>query len=194
MAEEVFYRALPTPFFPFFSAACVQRQPCGTLGQTENGVVSAHWGYAVGDFHTLLDGEPYLPEKTWPDNRTRCRAAGIPDDVAYRSQWQMALEQYRRAVRHGVRFAWLTFDEGYGGKPPFLRELEACGQNCAAELPVRFRGWTVEPAVLPRALPQDRRAGRRRKFPRLKVKHTPACEVRNLLKYSPIVRRVAWVA
>jgi SRSO17 transposase len=174
--------------------ACVQRQHCGAVGKTENCVVSVHLGYAVGDFHTLLDGEPYLPEETWHNNRPRCRAAGIPDEVVYRSKWQMALEQYRRAVSHGVRFAWLTFDEGYGGKPPFLRELDGCGQNYVAEIPVSFVGWTVPPAVLQRALPRDRRRGCPRKFPRLKVKHTPACEVRDLLKYSPIVRRVAWVA
>jgi len=174
--------------------ACVQRQHCGTVGKTENCVVSVHLGYAVGDFHTLLDGEPYLPEETWHNNRTRCRAAGIPDEVVYRSKWQMALEQYRRAVSTGVRFAWLTFDEGYGGKPPFLRELDACGQNYVAEIPVSFVGWTVPPEVLQRELPRDRRQGRPRKFPRLKVKHTPACEVRDLLKYSPIVGREPWVA
>jgi len=174
--------------------ACVQRQHCGAVGKTENCVVSVHLGYAGGDFHTLLDGEPYLPEETWHHNRARCRSAGIPDDVVYRPKWQMALEQYRRAVGNGVRFAWLTFDEGYGGKPAFLRELDACGQNYVAEIPVSFVGWTVPPPVLQRQLPRDRRLGRPRKFPRLKVKHTPACEVRDLLKYSPLVRQVEWVA
>jgi len=174
--------------------ACVQRQHCGAAGKTENCVVSVHLGYAAGDFHTLLDGEPYLPEETWHNHRTRCRAAGIPDEVVYRSKWQMALQQYRRAVGHGVRFAWLTFDEGYGGKPPFLRELDACGQNYVAELPASFVGWTVPPQVLHRQLPRDKRLGRPRRFPRLKVKHTPSCAVRDLLKYSPILRRVAWQA
>lgn len=172
--------------------ACVQRQHCGAVGKKENCVVSVHLGYAAGDFHTLLDGEPYLPQETWHHNRTRCRAAGIPDDVVYRPKWQMALEQYHRAVCNGVRFAWLTFDEGYGGKPPFLRTLDACGQNYVAEIPVSFVGWTVPPEVLHRQLPHDKRLGRPRRFPRLKVKHTPACEVRDLLKYSPILRRVPW--
>jgi SRSO17 transposase len=106
----------------------------------------------------------------------------------------MALTQYRRAVGNGVRFAWLTFDEGYGGKPPFLRELDACGQNYIGEIPVSFVGWTVPPEVLYRQLPCDQRMGRPRKYPRLKVRHTPACEVRDLLKYSPILRRTPWVA
>ncbi len=174
--------------------ACVQRQHCGAAGKTENCVVSVHLGYAVDDFHTLLDGEPYLPEETWHHDRVRCRAAGIPDEVVYRSKWQMALTQYRRAVSNGVRFAWLTFDEGYGGKPPFLRELDGCGQNYVGEIPVSFVGWTVPPEVLQRRLPRDKRMGRPRKFPRLKVRHTPACEVRDILKSSPILRRVPWVA
>jgi len=35
------------------------------------------------------------------------------------------LEQYDRAMVQGLRFDWLTFDEGYGGKPESLRELSA---------------------------------------------------------------------
>ncbi len=31
-----------------------------------------------------------------------------------------------------------------------------------------------------------------RRLPRLKVKHTPAGEVRDLLKHSPLVRRIPW--
>ena len=73
--------------------------------------------------------------------------------MVYRAKWQIALEQYRRAVANGVRFAWLTFDEGYGSKPPFLRELDALGQNYVAEVPVSFHVWTKRPAVLYRDPP-----------------------------------------
>lgn len=179
--------------------ACVQRQHCGSLGKLENCVVSVHLGYAAGDFHTLLDGELYLPEQTWDHDRARCRAAGIPDDVVYRPKWRIALEQVRRALGNGVRFTWWTFDEGYGGKPAFLRELAALGQNYVAEIPVSFVGWTVPPPVLYRDHGRERVSargqtvmGRPRRLPRLKVKHTPACEVRDLLKHSPILRRTAW--
>ena len=179
--------------------ACVQRQHCGAVGKLENCVVSVHLGYAADDFHTLLDGELFLPEETWHNNRVRCRAAGIPDDVVYRPKWKIALEQVRRALGNGVRFSWLTFDEGYGSKPAFLRELAGLGQNYVAELPVSFVGWTVPPAVLYRDHARDKALargvtvmGRPRRLPRLKVKHTPACQVRDLLAYSPIVRRIRW--
>jgi SRSO17 transposase len=179
--------------------ACVQRQHCGCLGKLENCVVSVHLGYVAGDFHTLLDGELFLPEETWHADRGRCRAAGIPDDVVYRPKWQIALEQVRRALGNGVRFSWLTFDEGYGGKPVFLRELAALGQNYVAEIPVSFVGWTVPPPVLYRDHARDKACavstpprGRPRRLPRLKVKRTPACEVRDLLKHSPRLRRIPW--
>jgi len=179
--------------------ACAQRQHCGCLGKLENCVVSVHLGYAAGDFHTLLDGTLFLPEESWHPNRARCRAAGIPDEVVYRPKWKIALEQVRRALGNGVRFAWLTFDEGYGAKPAFLRELADLGQNYVAEIPVSFVGWTVPPPVLYRDHARDKaRArgaavmGRPRRLPRLKVKHTAACEVRDLLKHSPLVRRIPW--
>jgi len=173
--------------------ACVQRQYCGSLGKKDNCVVTVHLGYAAGDFHTLLDGDLYLPEKTWDQDRVRCREAGIPDDVVYRPKWRIALEQVQRALGNGVRFSWLTFDEYYGGKPPFLRALDGLGQNYVAEIPVNVVGWTKPPALLYRDHARDKRGRRGRRKPRLKVRNTPAVEVRNILTYSPVLRAVPWV-
>jgi SRSO17 transposase len=172
--------------------ACVQRQHCGARGKMDNCVVSVHLGYAAGDFHTLLDGEPYLPKETWHEDRARCRAAGIPDDVVYRSKWEIALGQIQRALGNGVRFSWLTFDEDYGGKPPFLRALDGLGQNYVAEVPANFVGWTRPPEVLYREHRPHKGKGRQRKLPRLKIRNTPAAEVREILKHSPILRAIPW--
>jgi SRSO17 transposase len=172
--------------------ACVQRQHCGAAGKLDNCVVSVHLGYAAGDFHTLLDGELFLPEGKWHDDRDRCREAGIPDDVVYRSKWQIALGQIERALANGVRFTWLTFDEGYGGKPPFLRELDGLGQHYVAEIPVSFVGWTKPPELLYRDHARDKRSGRPRKRPRLKVRNTAPAEVREILRHSPILRKAPW--
>jgi SRSO17 transposase len=172
--------------------ACVQRQYCGSRGKTENCVVSVHLGYVAGDFHTLLDGELFLPEKTWAPDRARCRAAGIPDDVVYRPKWEIALGQVEWALGNGIRFSWLTFDEGYGGKPPFLRALDRLGQNYVGEIPGNFVGWTRPPEVLYREHTRNKGPGHPRKLPRLKVRNTPAAEVREILKHSPILRKVPW--
>jgi len=171
--------------------ACVQKQYCGSLGKLENCVATVHLGYAADDFHTLLDGELFVPE-AWAADAARRQRAGIPEEVTYRPKWEIAAGQIRRALGNGVRFAWLTFDEGYGGKPPFLREIDALGQQYVAEIPRSFVGWTVEPEVLHRAHHRDKQVGRSRRFPRLKVRNTPAAEVCEILKHSSILRKQSW--
>jgi SRSO17 transposase len=168
----------------------VQRQWCGTVGKKENCIVTVHLGYATGDFHCLLDGELFLPE-SWSQDRARCRAAGIPDEMVYRPKWQIALELYDRARHHGVSFEWLTFDEGYGGKPGFLQSLNARTQLFVAEVPVTFAGWMTPPRVTAR--PYRRGTGRPRKTPRLVRGSRPAIGVRDMLKYSPQLRDQPWV-
>src|SRR5262245_12450459 len=124
----------------------VKRQYCGATGKVDNCVITVHLGYAAGDFHRLLDSELYLP-RDWDADRSRCRQAGIPDERTYRPKWEIALELYDRAVAHGVRFAWLTFDEGYGGKPGLLRGLRQRRQRYVAEVPCTFSGWLELPAL-----------------------------------------------
>ncbi len=118
--------------------ACVQRQRCGAAGKKENCVVSVHLGFATPSLHTLLDGELFLPEHTWHEDRDRCREAGVPDRVVYRTKLAIAMEQYRRAVANGIRFRWMTFDEFYGRSAAFLREFDAAGQDYVAEAPTNF--------------------------------------------------------
>ena len=114
-----------------------QRQYLGCVGKTDNGVVTVHLGVARGGYKTLLDADLFVPE-SWAADRDRCRAADIPDDVGYQPKWELALDQVRRAGTNGVRFDWLTFDEGYGSKPGFLAGLEADGRVYVGEVPRTF--------------------------------------------------------
>jgi len=174
--------------------ACVQRQYCGAAGKIDNCVVSVHLAYATPDFHTLLDGELYLPQQTWHDDRARCAQAAIPEDLAYRTKHQIALAQYRRAVGNGVRFAWMTFDEFYGRNTGFLREFDTMGQNYVAEVPVDFHVWTRCPQVLHRRHGRELNPpGRPGKYPRLKVKNNPTASVEQVLGHSPRLREQPWI-
>ena len=143
----------------------MQRQWRGSVGKQENGIVTVHLAYARDDFHCLLDGELFLPE-SWSGDRARCREAGIPEEMTYRPKWKIALELYDRAIKNGLKFDWLTFDQGYGGKPELLRELSARGQRFVAETPRNFMGWIKPPRVIDRPFHKHGR-GRGRKTPRL---------------------------
>ena len=115
----------------------VQRQYLGCVGKVDNGIVTVHIGIAKGRFATLLDADLYLP-KSWSEDRPRCRAAGIPDDVKHRTKWRLAVDQWLRCRGNGVSFDWLVFDEGYGAAVPFLKFLNLVDQRFVAEVPVNF--------------------------------------------------------
>jgi SRSO17 transposase len=168
----------------------VQRQWCGATGKQDNCVTTVHLGYAVDDFHCLLDSELFLPE-SWAEDRPRCRKAHIPDEMAYRPKWQIALELYDHARSNGVSFRYLTFDEGYGGKPEFLRQLDAREQVYVAETPRTFTGWLNAPYVTDR--PYRRRGrGRGRAVPRLGAGSAAAQSVEHHLNSTPELRDQAW--
>jgi SRSO17 transposase len=172
--------------------ACVQRQWNGNRGKVDNCVVSVHLGYTVGRFHSLLDGDLFLP-KSWANDWERRERAGIPDDVTHRSKPQIALAQIQRALRNGIRVAAWTFDEHYGQSYAFLDGLDALGQTYVAEVPCNFHGWAVAPRILYRATPQEmRKKGRKRRYPRLAKTAAKASEVRNLLNHSPSFASQPW--
>ena len=121
----------------------VQRQHCGATGKTDNCVVTVHLGYVAGDFHALLDGELYLP-RSWHEDRDRCRAAGIPDEVVYQPKWRIALEQIEGAVRRGVSLKWLCADEFYGRSYEFRLGVAERGLTYVVEVPCNLQGWTAK--------------------------------------------------
>ena len=146
----------------------VQRQYCGELGKVENCIVTVHTGLARGRFKTLFDADLFLPE-SWGQDRDRCRRAAVPDDVAYRPKWQIALGQLDRALANGIRFDWFTFDEGYGDKPGYLDGLQSRPVRYVGEVPKSFRCFGARP-----------RRGRR------------ASRADDLVRHSPLFYRQGW--
>ena len=155
----------------------VQRQWCGEVGKTENCVVGQHLLYTNNDpknpFTCTLASDLYLP-KSWADDRERCRAAGIPDDVVYRPKWQIGISQIESAIGNGVRFAWMTFDEDYGKIPAFWFELDRLGQRSIGEVPANFHCWPTWPCY---RSTQAAHASKR---------------VDNVCRHSPVFRNQEW--
>jgi SRSO17 transposase len=94
-------------------SAGVQRQYSGTAGRTENCQVGVFLAYASSRGHALIDRELYLPA-SWAEDRGRCQAAGIPDEVEFTTKPRQVQAMIARALAAGVPFAWFTADEIYG--------------------------------------------------------------------------------
>ena len=183
----------------------VQRQWCGTKGVTDNCLVTVHVAYVAGEhaeFRTLLDSELFLPEESWSDDRMRCRAAGIPDELTHRTKWEIALELIDRTRANGVRPGWVTFDAGYGMVTEFMIALDRRGVTYVGEVAGHLTGWTKPPPVMLKEHAGVRRTtdtgeiiGRPRKFPRVKVlpgnMHRPK-SVASLTARSPAFTKHPW--
>jgi SRSO17 transposase len=129
-------------------SAGVARQYCGTLGKRANCQVGVFLGYASCKGHVGLDRALYLPQE-WTDDRARCRQAGIPDDVPFRTKPQLALELVERALGAGVPAAWVAADEVYGNDGKFRRALEAREQAYVVAVRSDYPVTTWPPYGLP---------------------------------------------
>jgi SRSO17 transposase len=149
--------------------ACVQRQYCGATGKTDNCVVTVNLGYAVPDFHTLIDCDVYLPAEAWAQNEERRREAGIPADLKFRTKGEIALDLLRHAQAHGAGFKYLTADELYGSSAAFRAGVAELGMVYVVEVSRSTCGWTHAPKFEKPAAAYQ--LGRPRKKPQLEA-HT----------------------
>lgn len=160
--------------------AGVQRQYCGHTGKLENCVVTVHLGYVTSDFHALIDGDLFVPEETWSQDRARCREARIPDDVIYRPKWQIALDLLRRSREDGIQLRWITADEFYGRSREFRDTVSDWGINYVVEIPNNLCGWTRMPRIEPPGMLCP--SGHRLRKARLVAGEKPARPVSKLWK------------
>jgi SRSO17 transposase len=123
--------------------AGVQHQYCGETGKIDNCVVTVHLAYATKDFAAIVNGDLFLPPKTWAYDLERRRKAGIPDEVKYRPKWRIAVDLMKRSIGDGLRMKWLTADEEYGRVAEFRRESARAGLLYMVEVPCDTTGWTA---------------------------------------------------
>lgn len=88
----------------------VARQWCGRLGKVDNCQVGVFASLVHGSSATLIDARLYLPEE-WTKDRKRCKSAGVPDNVHFKTKSQLALDIVHHARSLGLRFAWVWLDD-----------------------------------------------------------------------------------
>jgi len=111
----------------------------------------------------------------------------VPEAVAYRPKWRIALDEVDRVLAAGARFGWVLADAEYGRVAGFRAGLAERGLAFAVGiLPVQ----QVYPADVTLALPERRATGRPRKHPAPSAASLAAAE---LIEARPAAfRAVSW--
>ena len=155
----------------------VARQWCGTLGKTASCQVGVFLAYHAGRGQALIDARLYLP-KSWTADRDRCRAVGVPDDVAFATKGDLGLALLRAARERGcLTGRWVVADDWYGRSSPFRDALDTDGWWYVLDVPRDTAVFTVPAAV---ALPPRRKHGRTPTRLRLVPGASPPQEVADL--------------
>jgi SRSO17 transposase len=111
----------------------VARQWCGRAGKVDKCQVGVYLGYVTREEHALVDTRLYLP-KEWTKDKKRCRLAGIPKEVRFRTRHELALEMLREH-RSVLPHAWVTGDDEMGRSSGFREELRGMNERYLLAVP-----------------------------------------------------------
>ncbi|MDP9379554.1 MAG: IS701 family transposase [Chloroflexota bacterium] len=142
----------------------VARQYSGTLGKVGNCQVGVFLAYGGSRGHALVDKRLYLP-KQWTEDQDRCRRAGVPEGVGFRTKSELALSMLWEAREWGhLQSRWVTGDEEYGKVPDLRDELDTGGWWYVLEVPSNLTVWDQ---MVETAVPQYSGRGRKPKVERV---------------------------
>jgi SRSO17 transposase len=139
----------------------VKRQYCGQLGKRANCQALVSLTLARAELPVGLGLRLFLPED-WAADAARRTAAGVPETVAYRPKWKIALDEIDRVLASGARFGHVLADAEYGRAAEFRAGLAERRLAYAVGIPPVQQ---VYPAEVTLALPGRKATGRPRKHP-----------------------------
>ncbi len=158
----------------------VARQYCGRLGKTDNCQVAVSLSLANRAGSVPLDYRLYLPRE-WTDDRRRCRAAGVPEEVGFRTKGEIARAEIGVALDAGMPRGVVFADAAYGDETDFRAWLNAAHLDYVLAVRAATSVWwgQHQPA-------RPRRGGRGRPHTRLQrdARHQPL-SVRDLAHALP---------
>src|SRR3954465_12376421 len=164
----------------------VKRPYCGQLGKGANCQSLVSLTLARSEVPVGVGLRLFLPED-WCADAGRRAAAGVPETVAYRPKWRIALDEVDRVLAAGARFGWVLADAEYGKAAEFRAGL--------AERQLRFAvgilpTQKVYPADVTLSFPERKPSGRPRKHPVPSAASVGAAE---LLEARPeAFRAISW--
>ena len=164
----------------------VKRQYCGQLGKRANCQSLVSLTLARAELPVCVGLRLFLPED-WCGDAGRRAVAGVPEAVAYRPKWKIALDEVDRVLVAGARFGCVLADAEYGKAALFRAGLNERRLSFAVGiLPMQ----KVYPADVTLTFPARKTAGRPRKNPVPSAASVGAAE---LIEGQPeAFRTVSW--
>jgi SRSO17 transposase len=157
----------------------VARQYCGAVGKKANSQEGVFLAYVSAHGNAFLDARLYLHASWFTDEaRKRWQRCGIPNDISFQTEPNLALAMLRSLVAHQViPFRWIVADAHFGAVPAFLDAVSNLGKWYLIEVPCNTRVWLNTPTVEP---PGHGILGRPRTQPRISRRAPRPRELREL--------------
>jgi SRSO17 transposase len=164
----------------------VKRQYCGQLGKRANCQSLVSLTLARAEVPVCVALRLFLPED-WCAEAGRRAAAGVPETIAYRPKWRIALDEIDRVLASGIRFGCVLADAEYGKAAEFRHGLSERSLPWAVGiLPTQ----KVYPADVTLTAPERKATDRPRKHPVPSAASVAAAE---LVEACPeAFRHVSW--
>ena len=124
------------------------RQYCGQLGKTDNCQVAVSLSISTAQASLPIKYRLYIPQ-SWSDDPQRCKAAGVPADVAFATKPQIWLTQIRQAKQAGMPGDVVAADAGYGDDTGYRDGITALGLLYVVDIKPATTVWAPGTGPLP---------------------------------------------
>jgi SRSO17 transposase len=121
----------------------VERQYCGTLGNTANSQSAISLNLVSDGVAFPLDFELYLPA-SWIDDKDRRAEVGIPQDAVFKRHWEIALDLIDTALSRSIPTGPVMADCAYGEVSEFRTALVERGLSYALGVRKTLSVWLEE--------------------------------------------------
>jgi len=127
----------------------VVRQYCGQVGKQENCRIAVSLSLSTANASLPIAWRLYLPE-IWSADKKRRKAAGIPEEIEFRTKPEIAVEQIRAAVDRQIPSGPVLADAAYGNDSKFREGISELGLLYVVGVQSSTTVWKPGQAPMPK--------------------------------------------